>query len=118
MTAIELGQAVKRKRQREGLSLRSLDARINLSQSTLSRIEHGVGIPDSATLVKLSDWLCLPLADLADVQSPNPRAVTYHPDSSTPDIIAAHLRADANLKPDRATMLIDLFRAMYERMAQ
>lgn len=116
MNAIELGQTVRRKRKGQGLSLKKVEANLNISASTLSRIERGVGIVDSATLVKLAGWLRVPLADLAGIESADARVVTYHPQASTPDIIAAHLRADVNLESDKATMLIDLFRAMYERM--
>jgi transcriptional regulator with XRE-family HTH domain len=57
MNAKELGEAVKRKRIGEHLSLRLAAGKLRLSASTLSKIELGHGFPDTGTLAKLSDWL-------------------------------------------------------------
>ncbi|HEX8185146.1 MAG TPA: helix-turn-helix transcriptional regulator, partial [Blastocatellia bacterium] len=64
LNIVELGEYVKRKRQEEKLSLRQVATNINVSASTLSRIENGIGVPDSATLARLATWLGIPLERL------------------------------------------------------
>jgi transcriptional regulator with XRE-family HTH domain len=64
LNIVELGEYVKRKRQEEKLSLRQVATNINVSASTLSRIENGIGVPDSATLARLASWLGIPLERL------------------------------------------------------
>ncbi|MBL8152045.1 MAG: helix-turn-helix transcriptional regulator, partial [Blastocatellia bacterium] len=54
---VELGEYIKRKRQDEKLSLRQAADATKVSAATLSRIENGVGTPDSATLARLASWL-------------------------------------------------------------
>ena len=59
MTSFEdkLIQAVKRKRDEEGLSIRALSARVGISFSTLARIERGEGQPDNNSKIRLLQWL-------------------------------------------------------------
>ena len=64
LNIVELGEYVKRKRQEDKLSLRQVATKINVSASTLSRIENGIGTPDSATLARLAAWLGIPLERL------------------------------------------------------
>lgn len=55
---VRLGEIVKAKRQENGLSLRAAAKQIDISASTLSRLERGIGAaPDTDTIVKLSEWL-------------------------------------------------------------
>jgi transcriptional regulator with XRE-family HTH domain len=49
--------AVKRKRQREGLSLRALSDVVGVSFSSLARIERGDGAPDNNSKIRLLEWL-------------------------------------------------------------
>lgn len=49
--------AVKRKREREGLSLRALSDIVGVSFSSLARIERGDGAPDNNSKIRLLDWL-------------------------------------------------------------
>jgi transcriptional regulator with XRE-family HTH domain len=49
--------AVKDKREREGLSIRALAAKIGMSFSSLARIERGDGSPDNNSKIRLLDWL-------------------------------------------------------------
>lgn len=49
--------AVKRKREREGLSLRALSDVVGVSFSTLARIERGDGTPDNNSKIRLLEWL-------------------------------------------------------------
>lgn len=128
LNIVELGEYVKRKRQDEKLSLRQVANKIQVSASTLSRIENGIGIPDSATLARLAAWLGIPLERLMrgsflgegterisaeTVMEP----VIYYPTESTPNIVEAHLRADRNLKPDMAKALAELFRVAYTQFS-
>ena len=50
-------RALKKKRNVEGLSLRKLSAQIDVSFSTLARIERGDGEPDNNSLLRILDWL-------------------------------------------------------------
>lgn len=52
-----LVRAVKRKREREGLSIRALSAVVGISFSTLARIERGEGEPDNNSKIRLLEWL-------------------------------------------------------------
>jgi Zn-dependent peptidase ImmA (M78 family) len=49
--------AVKRKREREGLSLRALSDVVGVSFSTLARVERGEGAPDNNSKIRLLEWL-------------------------------------------------------------
>jgi len=49
--------AVKRKREREGLSLRALSDIVGVSFSSLARIERGEGSPDNNSKIRLLEWL-------------------------------------------------------------
>lgn len=53
----KLIRAVKRKRELEGLSIRSLSAVVGVSFSTLARIERGEGQPDNNSKIRLLEWL-------------------------------------------------------------
>ncbi len=124
---VELGEYVKRKREDEKLSLRDVAQKINVSASTLSRIENGIGTPDSATLARLAAWLGIPLERLMrgslmeSVVGRSPEEVAepviYFPTEPTPNIVEAHLRADRNLKPEMAKALAELFRVAYSQFA-
>lgn len=126
LNIVELGEYVKRKRQEEKLSLRQVATNISVSASTLSRIENGIGVPDSATLARLAAWLGIPLERLmrGSLMETGEMAaetymepVIYYPTESTPSIVEAHLRADRNLKPDMAKALAELFRVAYTQFS-
>jgi transcriptional regulator with XRE-family HTH domain len=128
MNIVELGEYVKRKRLDEKLSLREVATKINVSASTLSRIENGIGTPDSATLARLASWLGMPLerlmrgtllGDGGEVAAADAfvEPVIYYPTESTPNIVEAHLRADRNLAPDMAKALAELFRVAYSQFS-
>ena len=53
----KLINAVRRKRESEGLSIRGLAAEVGISFSTLARIERGDGQPDNNSKVRLLEWL-------------------------------------------------------------
>lgn len=123
----ELGEYVKRKREEEKLSLRQVALKVNVSASTLSRIENGIGAPDSPTLARLASWLGIPLerlmrgslmGDVSESLMASPtEPVIYYPTESTPNIVEAHLRADRNLKPETAKALAELFRVAYSQFS-
>lgn len=129
LNIVELGEYVKRKRQEERLSLRQVAININVSAPTLSRIENGIGVPDSATLARLASWLGMPLERLmrgsllTESAEGEPsenwsEPVIYYPSESTPTIIEAHLRADRKLNPETAKALAELFRVAYQQFAR
>jgi transcriptional regulator with XRE-family HTH domain len=131
LNIVELGEYVKRKREEEKVSLREVASRINVSASTLSRIENGIGVPDSATLARLAAWLGIPLERLmkgsligehltkeAAAGEDWSEPVIYFPTESTPNIVEAHLRADRKLSPDMAKALAELFRVAYKQFAE
>jgi transcriptional regulator with XRE-family HTH domain len=118
----ELGELVKRQRERTKLSLREVATATGVSASTLSRVENGVGTPDSATLARLAQWLGVPLERLMSgsllAQSESAaEPVVYYPNEPTPSIVEAHLRADKNLQPETAKALAELFRVAYNQFS-
>lgn len=50
-------QALKGKREKEGLSLRKLSEKIGVSFSSLARIERGDGQPDNNSTLRILEWL-------------------------------------------------------------
>jgi len=54
---LRLVEAVKRKREGDGLSLRTLSGIVGISFSTLARIERGEGLPDNNSRIRLLEWL-------------------------------------------------------------
>ncbi|MBO0862097.1 MAG: helix-turn-helix transcriptional regulator [Chloracidobacterium sp.] len=113
----ELGQYIKRKRERERLSLRSVAKQTQVSASTLSRIENGTGIPDTPTLARLARWLNIPFERIVPGSNSKESPIVYYPRESVPDIVAAHLRADQSLTQDQARALEDLFRIAYNQFS-
>lgn len=53
----KLVEAVKRKREAEGLSIRALSGTVGISFSSLARIERGEGQPDNNSKIRLLQWL-------------------------------------------------------------
>ena len=111
----ELGQYIKRKRERERLSLRAVAKQTQVSASTLSRIENGTGIPDTPTLARLARWLNIPFERIVTGGNSKESPIVYYPQESVPDIVSAHLRADRNLTPDKARALEETFRILYNQ---
>jgi transcriptional regulator with XRE-family HTH domain len=111
----ELGQYIRRKRERERLSLRAVAKETQVSASTLSRIENGTGIPDTPTLARLARWLNIPFERIVTGGSSKESPIVYYPQESVPDIVSIHLRADRNLTPDKARALEEAFRILYNQ---
>ena len=117
----ELGRAVKRRREEQGLSLRDVADQTGVSASTLSRIENGTGKPDAENIARLTAWLDMPLDRVMAARQHNndgAEAVVYFPHESTPEIVEAHLRADRNLSPETASALSELFRVAYTQFSR
>ncbi len=121
VNTVELGRAIRRKREEQGLSLRDVADQTDVSASTLSRIENGTGKPDADNIARLTNWLDVPMErimggtrqhDGDDVQP-----VVFYPHESMPEIIEAHLRADRNLTPDTAKALSEMFRVAYQQFS-
>ena len=120
VNTVELGRAIRRKREETGLSLRDVADETGVSASTLSRIENGTGKPDADNIARLTAWLNVPVERIMsgrDTESDEERAVVYFPQESTPEIVEAHLRADRNLTPETAKALSELFRVAYTQFS-
>lgn len=114
----DLGKAIKRRREELKLSLRDVADVVDVSASTLSRIENGTGRPDADNIARLTQWLNIPVDRLIRQQSSDVEPVIYYPHEATPEIIDAHLRADRNLTPETANALSELFRVAYQQFSK
>ncbi len=119
VNTIELGRAIKRRREEVGLSLRDVADVTNVSASTLSRIENGTGKPDADNIARLTQWLDMPIDRVMNRKSPaDVEPVVYYPHEATPEIVEAHLRADKKLTPETAKALSELFRVAYKQFSK
>ena len=118
INTVELGRAIKRRREELGLSLRDVADVTNVSASTLSRIENGTGKPDSDNIARLTGWLDMPIDRVMNKQATDVEPVIYYPHEATPEIVEAHLRADKKLTPETAKALSELFRVAYKQFSK
>ncbi len=119
INTVELGRAIKRRREELGLSLRDVADETQVSASTLSRIENGTGKPDADNIARLTNWLDMPIDRV--MSSPGEdkvEPVIYYPHESVPEIVEAHLRADKLLTPETANALSELFRVAYKQFSK
>jgi transcriptional regulator with XRE-family HTH domain len=120
VNTVELGRAIRRKREEMGLSLRDVADETGVSASTLSRIENGTGKPDADNIARLTGWLNMPMERVMSgrqVDADGTKPVVYFPQEAMPDIVEAHLRADRNLTPETAKALSELFRVAYTQFS-
>ena len=123
VNTVELGRAIRRKREEAGLSLRDVATETQVSASTLSRIENGTGKPDADNIARLTAWLDMPMERIMSGRTQDSdgndaaKAVVYFPHEATPDIVEAHLRADRNLSAETAKALSELFRVAYAQFS-
>ena len=120
VNTVELGRAIRRKREEQGLSLRDVADETGVSASTLSRIENGTGKPDADNIARLTGWLNVPMERIMSgrqMDGDEAKAVVYFPQESTPEIVEAHLRADRSLTPETAKALSELFRVAYAQFS-
>lgn len=121
VNTVELGRAIRRKREDAGLSLRDVADETGVSASTLSRIENGTGKPDADNIARLTAWLNVPMERIMgggrQLDGDEAKPVVYFPQEATPEIVEAHLRADRNLTPETAKALSELFRVAYAQFS-
>lgn len=118
VNTVELGRAIKRRREELGLSLRDVADKTQVSASTLSRIENGTGKPDADNIARLTSWLDMPIDRVMNKQAASDvEPVIYYPHEATPEIVEAHLRADKSLSPETAKALSELFRVAYKQFS-
>jgi transcriptional regulator with XRE-family HTH domain len=119
ISTVELGRAIKRRREELKLSLRDVADVTDVSASTLSRIENGTGRPDADNIARLTQWLDMPVDRLMTKHSAEDvEPVIYYPHEATPEIVEAHLRADKSLTPETAHALSELFRVAYQQFSK
>jgi transcriptional regulator with XRE-family HTH domain len=119
INTVELGRAIKRRREELQLSLRDVADVTGVSASTLSRIENGTGRPDADNIARLTNWLDMPVDRVMRKHGDEDvEAVVYYPHEATPEIVEAHLRADKNLSPETAKALSELFRVAYQQFSK
>jgi transcriptional regulator with XRE-family HTH domain len=120
INTMELGRAIKRRREELSLSLRDVADKTQVSASTLSRIENGTGKPDADNIARLTNWLDMPVDRVMKKQgnSEDVQAVVYYPHEPTTEIVEAHLRADKNLTPETAKALAEVFRVAYAQFTK
>lgn len=119
VNTVELGRAIKRRREELGLSLRDVATVTDVSASTLSRIENGTGKPDADNIARLTGWLDMPIDRVMNKQAASDvEPVIYYPHEATPEIVEAHLRADKKLSPETAKALSELFRVAYKQFSK
>lgn len=120
INTVELGRAIKRRREELELSLRDVADVTGVSASTLSRIENGTGKPDADNIARLTSWLDMPINRVMSKNSASAEVepVIYYPHEATPEIVEAHLRADKKLTPETAKALSELFRVAYKQFSK
>lgn len=96
---------LKTKRGRQGLR-ETAKAIGDVSASTLSRIENGK-VPDLDIFLQICDWMGVSPDEF--MRSDEETTV----ETSTPEIIEAHLRADKNLDERTAEAIAEMVRAAY-----
>jgi transcriptional regulator with XRE-family HTH domain len=105
LDATDLGAVLRARRREKHLSLRDLHELTGVSVNTLSRVERG-HVPDLKNFRRIVDWLDEPAERFLE-----PRAT-----SSTPAVIARHLRADHRLSDEAAMQLATVVEDMYREL--
>ena len=103
--AADLGAVLKARRREKHLSLRDLHELTGVSVNTLSRVERG-HVPYLNNFRRIIDWL----------DEPAERFLEQGATSSTPAVIARHLRADHRLSDEAATQLAAMVEDMYRKL--
>jgi transcriptional regulator with XRE-family HTH domain len=111
----QLATRVRAKRDAEGLSLRAAAKVLGMSAATLSRVESGDHLPERDHLLRLASWAGVPLGTAGRRRGVDD---VHGRDASTVEAVELHLRADKDLDPDDAEMLVQLVRTAYDRMSK
>lgn len=117
----ELGDAIRRKRDEMRMGLRAVADATGVSASTISRIENGTCQPSTENIVRLAEWLRMPMErfiGVRDRENDENAPVIYYPYEATPDIVEVHLRADRNLSSEAAAALAEMFRVAYKQFSR
>jgi transcriptional regulator with XRE-family HTH domain len=101
----ELGLRVREKRRDDGLSLRRAADEVQVSFTTLSRVEAG-HVPDLTTYRKLVRWL-----GIAEPMSAREQGATVH-------VIAGHLLRDPALSDEDAERISRVVGELYQALAR
>ena len=112
--AAQLARRVRSHREAQGLSLRSAAKELDMSPATLSRVEGGEHLPQRDHLLRLARWAEMPLETVPG--KGGSKASVHGDQASTLEAVSLHLRADEDLEPEDAEILVDLVRTAYERM--
>jgi transcriptional regulator with XRE-family HTH domain len=105
---------IKAKRREGGLGVRAAAAASGVSAATLSRLERGItpNLPDAGTLTRLANWLGVTLNEL--LATGGKPSGEKRPETTTPEVVEVHLRADKNLSPETAEALAKMFKVLYD----
>lgn len=111
-----LGEHLRRIRREKKLRLRQVYDATGISIASLSRIERGGshGL-DSKTFITLTKWMNMPVEMFR--QNPELPAKTRR-QTSTPDVVELHLRADRKLDQKTADALAKMFRIAYDQFSK
>lgn len=104
----ELGRLVAAERERRGLSLRGAADDTGVPFNTLARVERG-HVPDLPKFKRLVEWCGADINQFFELQEKA---------AATPDVIAAHLRADPNLPQEAAEQIAGLVGELYRTLAR
>ena len=102
-----LGSILRARRRQRRFSLRDLSTEIGVSVNTLSRVERG-HVPDLKNFHKIVNWLDVPADSLLVAEARS---------TSTPEIIARHLRSDRTLSEEAASQIARMVEEMYSNLA-
>jgi transcriptional regulator with XRE-family HTH domain len=111
---VELARRVRAKREAEGLSIRAAARLLGMSAATISRVESGEHLPERDHLLRLSNWAGMPLGAVGRQQRND---LVHGGNASTLEAVELHLRADEDLAPGDADLIVELVRTAYDRMS-
>ena len=115
---VRFGERLREVRVKRGFTLKDVSQQIEISVPTVSRVERGDAKEiESKTLFALSDWAKLPLELFQEPAMQTTRIGPVRKNIATPDAVELHLRADKNLDPKTAELLVKMFRAAYAQAA-
>jgi len=112
------GQRLRRVRAERGVTLEKAAKAGGVSVATFSRIERGVSKDiDAGTLVCLCKWMGAKPEDFRLDAGP-PKPPGKRAPASTPEAVELYLRADKNLDQRTSTLLSEMFKAAYQKLAK
>jgi transcriptional regulator with XRE-family HTH domain len=112
----QLGAALKRARKERGISLRDVENETGISFATLSRIERQATSPTQDNLVRILEWLDIPIGRIVP-SGEGEQPVVFFPHEKTPDIVQAYIDRDPNLTDEQKRGLNEFFRVAYAAFA-